>query len=132
MVKADLEKQTMPCRKCEGTGELEWAGWMNAVLDELHRCENSSADAVHLACVCRTGQTAMNNRLEHLRKLGLVTRARLGRGWLYTAVPGSKPRSSARPLRSCGWHRDCDAADRASIDGWTPHRTVHLGTKPVK
>lgn len=77
------------CRTCCGTGRVEMVPSLRRTLDflrrgpatalELHRME---LDAYGSA----PSQQAFNNRLEELRELGFVGRARNHRGWRYHLV----------------------------------------------
>lgn len=62
-----------------------------SVLNDLHRYGASTAPAIHRRLRARVGASAINNRLENLRREGYVERAREGRCWIYDVVPPGAP-----------------------------------------
>ena len=71
------------CSACDGTGATTLVPSLFRVLKMLHKRGPSTAtDLVRIEAIAHT---AMNNRLEKLRLLGLVTRNRVdGRSWEYS------------------------------------------------
>ena len=85
------QRQAVPnivCPKCAGKGELPLARVhpeLTLALDDVIRHRGMSAPEM-AAFYDGVGTTALNQRLEHLRKLGLVRRKRSGRSWRYYAA----------------------------------------------
>ena len=80
---------TRPCRVCRGTGRIPVADHLLRVLSLLARKpgtaielrERSGGDAKFAPTA-----KAFNGRLEELRALGMVTREKVGREWVYHEV----------------------------------------------
>jgi predicted transcriptional regulator len=66
---------------CNGTGYRLLSA---PLLDVWRLVRRGSWTAPRLASKLKSTPTAMNNRLETLRALGLVERQRDGRAWIYT------------------------------------------------
>jgi len=74
---------TIPCPKCNGSGRVFLPCLLNAVRQRLRGGRTAPELLDQFPGV---GVTALNNRLEKLRALGLVTRKREGRAWRYWAA----------------------------------------------
>lgn len=78
----------MPCRKCGGSGVTPIPDWLTITLKAMPKGAGS-VTALQLAATLESigggvvGATAVNNRLEKLRSIGLVTRKRNGKFWNY-------------------------------------------------
>lgn len=70
---------TTECRKCRGTGKVRQPH-LETLLERLRK--RGGGIAADFA-TNGLGITAYNNRLEQLRRLGLVTRKKEGRFWRY-------------------------------------------------
>ncbi len=79
----------MKCPKCKRDGASEdrvLPGELWRTLRMVNRYPGRSASILADVFGNEVGYTAVNNRLERLRKLGLVRRERDGRAWMYYAV----------------------------------------------
>lgn len=76
---------TCPCCGGEGSVDLAAYSWKLAATLSLLR-ENGPQSATTLGQLTGAEVTAMNMRLERLRELGLATRRKRGREWLYEAT----------------------------------------------
>lgn len=90
------------CPKCKGTGAVP----LTAKLDAVYRAlpvytslvsAKGSTTAGEIAERLDIKPTAANNRLEKLRKLGLVERAELTTGWGYYRKPQPETTDEANP-----------------------------------
>lgn len=81
------------CNKCGGCGRVPLSPELKETLKAL-RADKDWTVAEVFSVLNFPGRkfsiTAINNRLEDLRKLGLATRKRNGRGFLYSAKPQTK------------------------------------------
>ncbi len=75
-------KSTILCPTCSGTGQAPLPPALQETLDVLPRRGKFTADDVHPKLPAIIG-TAVNNRLRHLLQLGILTRERAGKFWLY-------------------------------------------------
>lgn len=95
---------TIPCSRCRGRGLLllrETAPHLADTLDWLRANGPATAKQAHRALAMPGTSTAMNNRLEALRELGLVSRPRkVCKEWLYGAVPSHAPTVGEPPSPS--------------------------------
>lgn len=72
----------VPCKTCGGTGLVPLVPSLQQTLNALAGGPRTASElSDHLGIP----RTAMNNRLEGLRALGLVTRDRVTRGHVYAA-----------------------------------------------
>jgi len=78
-----MSGETMACPKCAGTGRIELPRVLQEVLTCFARASWSAAEMSHYLAIA---QTAANNRLELLRKLGFLRREKQGRTWYYETV----------------------------------------------
>ena len=78
----------VPCSSCGGTGHVPLVPSLSETLDALRDGPRTAESLAHELNVWNT--TAMNNRLEKLRALGLVSRVRVVRGYVYAARGGEK------------------------------------------
>lgn len=76
------------CPRCKGDGHVELDGELLITFNLVKKLLDATALKVHgvVSKNNRVGVSAINNRLEDLRTLGLVSRRRNGRQWIYTAV----------------------------------------------
>jgi hypothetical protein len=82
-------QKMIPCRKCHGEGVIPMPQHLFETLTEV-RGETTTEDlAEKNSSITRNG---FNNRLEALRKLGLLTRTRCGKEWIYRKVLATKPK----------------------------------------
>ncbi len=74
------------CHACGGIGEVPLKP---ELLETLMALPRAGMHAAEVASFLRSESTknAMNNRLEDLRSLGLVTRSRRGKFWIYRKAP---------------------------------------------
>jgi hypothetical protein len=92
------------CPQCQGRGQVSFRATfprLAAVVDVLAQKDAATATDLwqRLGGGDRVGITAMNNRREALRRLGLVERTRHGLGWQYrlttagreVELPGAPP-----------------------------------------
>lgn len=84
---------TFPCPKCAGVGKLALNKFLLETLQTVKKLRGATAKEIHFAL--NAGEnihtTAINNRLEDLRALGLVIRNRSedGKSWVYSPAPKS-------------------------------------------
>lgn len=84
-----MKMPTVACAHCDGTGRVPLVPSLAMTLIRLRAMGPTRPGA--LARSLGTGSTAMNNRLEKLRALGLVTRERHPqRGWIYAPCKGDR------------------------------------------
>lgn len=80
-----MKRPLVPCSRCEGCGKVELPYELWQTLQLVAR--NRSVTAIEVHRLLRMGgssTTAANNRLEDLRRLGLLERFRgAGRCWHY-------------------------------------------------
>lgn len=75
------------CQKCHGTGRVEISNELRSVLELVKKNAPVSVFRVYnLLGNPYIGVTAINQRLEDLRKLGFVERERQGKAFFYTAA----------------------------------------------
>lgn len=80
------KRPQIECPKCSGEGRIALTDALFETLAALSRGKSLSAsEARHLVLSVVT-TSAMNNRLEELRTLGLVKRVRCGKVWKYSAA----------------------------------------------
>ena len=73
------------CPKCDGSGEIALFPELAEVYNCLRKAGAQSAPQLLKRIKAKVHPTAMNQRLERLRRLGLVERTRMGREWQYAA-----------------------------------------------
>lgn len=78
------EKINIPCSKCGGTGCVQLPPRMLHVLKMVGE-GHDTAPKLH-AFEDDVTITAINNRLEDLRNLGLLARRKSGKTWIYSLV----------------------------------------------
>lgn len=76
----------MTCPCCSGTGRVGLVPHLQETLDWLRAQENGTAQEVHRAGKGGEGVTAACNRLKGLFRLGLASRRKHGREWVYMAL----------------------------------------------
>lgn len=80
-------RPTIECPKCDGTGTIKLSGALLVTMSDLQRSSPSSApDLWRKSSERNITSTAFNNRLERLRKLGLVRRRQNGKAWIYSCM----------------------------------------------
>ena len=79
-----MKRPLIPCSHCFGSGKVELPEHLLKVLEMVFKHRRVSAPEVLRMIGGRSGVTAMNNRLEDLRRLGLVIRERTGNAWYYS------------------------------------------------
>ena len=75
------QNDAIECGACGGCGFVPLPPTLQATLDILRN--GGGATVPLLARALRVRPTAMNERVERLRRLGFVARERAVRGWLY-------------------------------------------------
>ena len=76
------------CPKCKGSGKIPIGSGLLDTLNILKAKGPKSAPDIHMILDDDfITITAINQRLEDLRKLGLVCRVRQGRAFIYSASP---------------------------------------------
>lgn len=78
-----MKQPTVTCPKCNGSGKVDLDGVLAATLEIVRLSKGADVFQVHSAVPDKVSVTAINNRLEDLRRLGLVFRNRVGRRWIY-------------------------------------------------
>jgi hypothetical protein len=74
------------CPKCNGTGQVEISQELLDTLNAVLRSKGTDSVTLSPKFGKHHTITAINNRLERLRELGLLKRERRFRRWFYTAV----------------------------------------------
>lgn len=93
----------MTCPRCRGAGTVELSPHLMVLLLWLRVNGRATVAQAHRALRLPSGVTAMNNRMEALRELGLVTRpTKDGKAWVYEATEAGKllppsPAATAAP-----------------------------------
>lgn len=82
-----MKPPIIACSKCNGTGKIELPAPLLEVLTVMNDEPRKMwlVSEIHKLAPNYTsfGVTAINNRLEALRELGLVTREKFGKQWRY-------------------------------------------------
>lgn len=78
----------VPCNKCQGTGRHALSDCLWETLQAVRRAKFATAIDLLRAMKWQGAVTALNNRLEDLRELGLLKRERRGKFYFYSP---SKP-----------------------------------------
>lgn len=86
---AALTRPMVECECCCGSGKAPLSETLWSTLRVVVGLGKATAAQIAGLSPDRVAHTAMNNRLEHLRDLGLVERQKSGREWLYYSVPGN-------------------------------------------
>lgn len=82
---ADIQ---VPCSLCRGTGKKKLAGPLADTFSLFpHQSTRLTAEQICAKLGNDVNVTAMNNRLEKLRQLGLLDRFRAGHAFVYFAKP---------------------------------------------
>lgn len=87
-----LSRPLIHCRACDGTGMVELSQELFDVYALLKLWGAATAAKLHMrlrtnrCATGRVGHTAVNNRLEDLRRLGFVKRWKDGREMVYEAA----------------------------------------------
>jgi len=76
----------MKCLTCKRDGAHPVIVLSGKLWRTFQLCHGNTAPEISRMFVDEVGYTACNNRLERLRKLGLVRRERDGRAWRYFAI----------------------------------------------
>lgn len=93
---------TRKCGACDGTGRVTLPVSLLEILSLLSNREALTATQLRRLTKADVGVTAINNRLEELRSLGLLTRKRFaGRGWKYSRVLNGYCHETMRPRAEC-------------------------------
>lgn len=81
-------QRNITCPKCRGIGEIalpkKLEATLSAVRDGAHTTEALTES------LPKVKRTAQNNRLEALRKLGLLEREKDGKAWIYRPLKNGK------------------------------------------
>lgn len=86
------------CPTCQGTGKVELEGALRETLARFtSKSLRLSANDLHEPSSGIT-KNAMNNRVEKLRRMGLLSRTRAGRVWIYSRADGAPAAQPAAPL----------------------------------
>lgn len=87
-----MKPPTIDCPKCHGEGRIELPESLQLTLLALGRLKKSTAADVQRVLDHKKDFhiTAFNNRLNELVKLGLATRVRQSRNWMYSVSPKVK------------------------------------------
>lgn len=83
------------CKTCKGTGQMALSEVLQNTLEELQATPGRTAPEI-INRFPGVGVTALNNRLEDLRALGLVERKRHGKRWRYYPAGTKKEVCGAR------------------------------------
>lgn len=78
-----MKRPITPCQNCQGSGKAPLSRFLFATLSLFARGATLTAEQVHARQGLAEVRTAANNRLENLRKLGLIDRSRDGRAYHY-------------------------------------------------
>jgi hypothetical protein len=87
------DDETIRCPHCRGTGRVPLPEHLARTLDQLRVLPGATVKRLAIDFP-GVGETAINNHLEDLRRLGYVQRQSWGREWLYTSA---EPQKEARP-----------------------------------
>ena len=74
---------TIECPHCAGLGKVPISGSLAETLEAVRSQRGITAIQVHAKLGDQIGITAVNNRLEDLRRIGLLIRQRVGHQWMY-------------------------------------------------
>lgn len=77
-------KPTIECPTCGGSGRAPLPDALQETLNVLPRRGQFTAAEIHAKIPGKVEVTAINNRLESLRALSLLTRERFGKFWKYS------------------------------------------------
>lgn len=78
-----LAKPSVKCPQCNGCGRKPLGDELFSVYASAYNGGQVTAVGLSKTVGRKVSVTAMNNRLEDLRALGLLTRERIGRRWHY-------------------------------------------------
>lgn len=84
--KGSKSRRSIPlvtCGHCNGAGKVHLRADMQLTLDAVEYHGEAEVREVATALLWHGNQTAINNRLEALRRDGLLDRRRRGRYWVY-------------------------------------------------
>lgn len=85
-----MKSKTVPkiqCPTCHGNRVIELKGELRAAYEIIAgKRKGLTSSETHKLLNIKIGKSAVNNRLEDLRKIGLAERTREGRSWRYKAV----------------------------------------------
>lgn len=96
-----LQRRAIPlveCHHCKGCGKLPLSVDMLLTLDAVKFLTPATAGEVATAVLWSGHVSAINNRLEDLRRSGLLSRQRDGRRWMYRYNGADQ-----RPGHTGGW-----------------------------
>lgn len=74
-------KPKVTCDKCGGSGDMSLPEPLQQTFDAVRK--NTTTEDLHKRFP-NISRTAQNNRMEALRKMGLLIRERAGKWWLYS------------------------------------------------
>lgn len=77
-----MKPPLIQCETCHGTGREPLSELLTETLGMLGRRQATAVDLM----IDGMTKNAINNRLEHLRRLGFVQRQRRGKFWVYSAA----------------------------------------------
>lgn len=85
-MKGEPTRPAVTCAACNGCGKVALPDPLWEVITLLRQTGPSTAQHLHQLLRFDGEVTAINNRLEDLRLLGLATRQRMGRRYVYRPV----------------------------------------------
>lgn len=88
-MKPTLNRPILPCEHCDGSGFIQLPDKAWEVLQIVVKLKSATAEDVHkLRLKPGDGRTHVNNLLEDLRHLDLITRGRkrVNRRWVYSVI----------------------------------------------
>lgn len=74
------------CPKCRGTGRADLTYELQNTLDVVRMLKTATSEKIAERLKWPGSPTAINNRLDNLLKLGLVTRVRTGKWFAYSVA----------------------------------------------
>ncbi len=74
------------CSKCKGTGKRRLSRHLMETLNHVSIVGEATAEDIAARLPDDIGTTAVNNRLEDLREMGLLKRRRDKRFWVYSCA----------------------------------------------
>jgi hypothetical protein len=81
-----MKKNRIPteqCTRCNGTGKTPLSDEMLAVYQAFTHTNELNAEQIVGGIGWKGHPTAINNRLEHLREIGLLERRKSSKTWFY-------------------------------------------------
>ena len=81
---------TEKCTRCNGTGKTPLSDEMQTLYQAFTARNELNANQAALLIEWKGHPTAINNRLEHLRELGLLQRRKSSKNWIYRKTTGTQ------------------------------------------